>query len=1108
MKNSIITVLLLIMNVVFVEQIQAQDAKINLQVQVKSLGEVLERIEHQSGYSFVYDESLIDINRKVSLTVENERLADVLKRLFRDTDILYSFSDNNILLSRKSTSKDLSKPGKKKIKITGNVTDQKGEAVIGANISVKGENTGTITDLDGNFGLEVEEGKNITVSYIGYVSQELVANGNGPVKIKLAEDARLIDEVVVTALGIKREKKILGYAIQELKSDEINKTGNPSVTDALQGKVAGLQMNTSNTGLNGSTKITIRGNSSLTDNNQPLWIVDGVPFSDNNSSSASLYTGVDRGGTSIDINPEDVESISVLKGPNAAALYGSRAGNGVILVTTKKGSAKNGFGVDYNTNLTWTNVADALHMQHLYGQGDNGVFKGDSEFSFGAPLDKADYTAWNGEVMPYQNYGEKLKDYFRTGFTQSHNVSVGGVKDNANVRASFGYTKSDGVFERESLEKMNLGLKAGMTLNKYLSIDGKVSLSKTRADNRPVYGKDGEVYQLLFIPSNIRLTDLQQYSTPDNLHVNWVGPHENVLNPYYVNNQYDNMDERWRSFGYFSMKLNLTSWLYATGKYSFDYYRTKIEDGNRTKGNKYPVIDDSFTKQENNFFESNAEFMVIGENEIAEKFRVGYSLGGNIMHQKSEGLSGYAQNMALKGHWYLDSAPGFNYSKQEFQEKKICSAFATFQFSYDDYLNLDLTARNDWSSTLSDSYFYPSANISFIFSDFMAKMNWHRPSWLTFAKVRLSAAQVGKDTDPYVLRNYVTFDRDPNGPIPIYPTIKANENLKPEMSTSYEAGLDLKFLNNRLGLDFTYYHSMTRNQIMRIPRTGSYAYEWINAGKILNEGFELMLYADVVRTRDFSFSLNLNLAHNRSTVVELHPSARKMSFNYNKEAFMIDVGAVEGGKLGDIYANKAFLRDDQGRMILRDGEPLDKSGTNTEPIGNIQPDLLMSVSPTFSYKGFSLSALVDMKFGGDIVSVSEAIATGYGTAKRTEKREDLILPGVDEEGRVNTVAIPAENYYRSIGGELGYAEEFLYDASYIKLKELSLGYNFPGKLLSKTPFSSLRLSLVGRNLCYLLKHTPGTSPEGGFDTTMFSQAIDFTSVPYTRTIGFSVNVSF
>lgn len=654
-----------------------------------------------------------------------------------------------------------------------------------------------------------------------------------------------------------------------------------------------------------------------------------------------------------------------------------------------------------------------------------------------------------------------------------------------------------------------------MKMNKYLSMDSKISLSRTKATDRPQYGKGGEVYQLLYIPRNIPLNDLKTFRSDTQRHIYYVNPTLQELNPYYINYQYSNMDERWRAFGYYTIKIDFTPWLYATGKYSFDYYDTSIEEQNRTNG-----IDDqskeSYKSMEQRYYEHNIEGMILGHNTFAERFRLGYSLGGNIMYQRTSGLTGYSENMAKEGIWYHNSVLGKNTAEQTFTERETRSVFGTLQFAWDEWIALDLTARNDWSSTLPKnncSYFYPSANLSWVFSDMMRRYDMGLPSWITFGKLRLSAAQVGKDTDPYVLYNYLTYTQGVNGPEISYPKIKANPDLKPEISSAYEAGLDMKFFNNRLGFDFTYYRSLTKNQIMTVPMAGEFSSKYINAGEILNEGVELMLYTTPVKTKDFEFNLDMSLAHNNTTVVKLHDDAKYISFNFKNENMLVDVGAEEGGRLGNIYANTFYARNENGDLILRNGMPMIKSNSSAERkcIGNIQPDLLMSITPSFSYKGFFLSAMLDMRFGGDIVSVSEAIATRYGTAKRTEYRPatGIILDGIDEAtGLKNTVAVPAEDYYRSIGGDNAPAEEFVYDASYIKFKELSIGYSFPSKWLQKIHISNLRLAFVGRNLCYLLKHTPGTSPEGGYDTTMFSQAIDYTAVPYTRTFGFSINVGF
>ena len=1083
-----------------------QDGKITLSFSDIPLREALSRIEKVSDYTFFYDEKNVNVNQKVRLDVKDANMQSLMTALLKDTNLDFEISNRQIVLLSKRSSG--SKTAKRHI--SGVVKDEKGETVIGASVVVEGTTTGTATDIDGRYALDVPVGAKLKITYVGYRPFSVEIKDQTTVDVTLEEDNKVLSEVVVTALGIKREKKMLGYAVQELKSEDLNKTGDPSVTSALQGKVAGLQMNTSSTGLNGSTKITIRGNSSLSDNNQPLWVVDGVPFSDMNNSTASEYGGFDRGGASVDINPDDIESISVLKGPNAAALYGSRAGNGVILITTKRGTKSAGWGVSYSGSCTWTQVAETLDMQDVYGQGEGGVADVSKSGSWGSLLDGHEFIAWNGEIRNYKKYGDPLKDYFRTGFSQNHNVSFGTVTEKSNYRASFGYVKSSGVFHQEQLQKYNADLKAGTDFNKYLSMDSKISLSRTKADNRPYFGKYGEIAQLLMIPNNVSLDDLKHYRTETSEHVNWFGPSNTDLNPYYINNQRDNYDDRWRAFGYYNLKLNFTSWLHFSGKYMFDYYRTQLFDSDRTDYTK-EVLADEMNLRENNFFEQNVELMLTGSNKVGDRVQLGYSLGANFMDMRSEGLLGTARNMRKKDDWVLNSALGFNASEQAFERKRVNSLFATFQFAWDDYLSVDLTARNDWSSTLpSDnrSYFYPSVNVSYVISDFVRKMDASLPSWLNFAKLRLSFAQVGKDTDPYQLYNRFVYHQTPNGPEAAAVDVLENANLKPEIATSYEAGLDMRFFDNRLGFDFTYYYSDTKNQVMKVPMSGAYAWKRINAGNIVNKGLELMIYSTPVKTKDFVFDLGVNLAHNRSTVKELADGVSRMDFD-NSEKLLVNVGAFSGGKLGDIFPRKSYARDIEGRIIVgEDGLPLVNSEKNPKAIGNIQPDLLMSVSPSFTYKNFTLSALFDMKFGGDIVSVTEAMATFYGTAKRTAKRTDIIVDGVTVSGEKNTKPVSAEDYYKLIGSTDGFAEEFIYDASYIKLKELALSYSFPKTLLKKTPFTNLRLSLVARNLCYLLKHTPGTSPEGGYDTNMYSSAIDYLAVPYTRTFGFSVNVSF
>ena len=1128
-------------------------AQVTLKTPNTTLEVVIKKIQKQMNLRFFYDDSLAKVMVN-NIDVKDEKVQNVLNQLLKGKGISFKVEDNVVYLRKENAPVAKEKATDSKRKITGKVLDEAQQPMIGVTVSVKGSTTRAVTDIDGNYQLQTSETAPVLqFSYLGYKTKEVKASGKDAITTTMDVDSKALDEVVVTALGIKRDKKMLGYSVQDIKSDALNTTGDPSVVGALSGKVAGLQMNTASTGLGGSTKITIRGNSSLTDNNQPLWIVDGVPFSDNNTSNASAYGGYDRGGTSLDINPDDIESISVLKGPNAAALYGSRAGNGVILVTTKKGANKSGFGVSYNGNFTWSSVSQAIKMQNRFGQGSNGAVNykrnasGDieglnGELSFGPELDGHEEYNWYGTKSPYQYTGDKLRDYFKTGFSQFHTVALGNNSEKGHYRLSIGYNDNKGLFKNETLDKLSIDLNAGTVVNKYLSLDGKISLSHMKACNRPLLGLNGEVAQLLLIPGNVSLRSLEEnQSSETQIHRNWFGPNQHYSNPYYVRHRYKNSDERWRAFGYYGANINLLDNLKLNAKYSFDYYRTRLQTSDLSLADQAittgtstwqeKITTDGMQRGEENHFEHNIQMLLLGNNQLTPKLRVDYSLGGNVMYQKYELFQGGVQNMLNKDVWVYNTGGKLVSGGDNGFNRAMYSVFASAQLAYSEYLSLDLTARNDWSSTLpkgQNSFFYPSASISFMFSDFMKSIDRPLPSWVTFAKIRTSLAQVGKDPSPYNLYNTRKFEFESGIRKPVVNTIKMNDMLKPEIKTSYELGLDMKFLNNRLGFDFTYYYSITRNQSMLVDAAAPWSQQWVNAGKILNRGVEMMVYTTPIQTKDLTFNLNMNFAHNRSIVKELAPGVQRIYFNGDNN-MPVRVGAVVGGKLGDIYANNLMKRNDAGQVIVNaQGLPQPATGNGnleqyllSNPIGNIQPDLLMSVTPSLTFKGISLTAMFDMRFGGSIMSVSEGMATSVGTSERTLNRGEykeisgvkdyyMVVPGVKEDGSINDIPVSAQAYYSTIGiykSQKGYAEEFIHSASYIKLKELSLGYSFPQRMLKKTPFTALKLSFVARNLCFLMKHTPG-NPDGGYDTTMFSQALDFAAVPYTRTFGFSINVGF
>ncbi|WP_300301639.1 SusC/RagA family TonB-linked outer membrane protein [uncultured Muribaculum sp.] len=1107
--------------------------------------EVVDRIKSQSKYKFFYNDNLAKEQVR-AISLNDAPIDRVLEAIFTGSNVKYVVRDNFIYLSPKK--QDAAKETEIR-KITGQVIDEQGEPLIGATVRIKGTNDVAVTDMDGNYSITTSVAAPvISIAYVGYTPIEASSGNNDELDVVMKPASELLEEVVVTAFGIKREKKMLGYSVQEVKGDALNPTGDSSVIGALDGKVAGMQMNTASTGLGGSTKITIRGNSSLTDNNQPLWIVDGVPFTDNQTSEASAFGGYDRGGTSFDINPEDIESISVLKGPNAAALYGARAGNGVILVTTKRGSKGKGIGVSYSSSFTWSRVAESIGFQEIYGQGSRGKLlwipdeEGNNvsitgELAFGPAYDGRMLPSWNGTLTPYSYSGNKLDEYFRKGFSQFHTVALSSANESSNYRLSVGYNDNRGMFKDESLSKLNIDFSAGHTFSKWLRSEGKISVSNTKAENRPYNGIMGEVGQLLLIPGNVRLADLSRFTTEQRLHNNWFGPDQHYSNPYYIRNRYKNSDERWRAFGFYGINLTFSDWLHLDAKYAFDYYRTRIEETNLGLGDQAistdetgwsaKLTDDEMKRAELNHFEQNISLAFIGDHRFNEKWRLGFTLGG----KKYESFSASVQDMLRKDTWIFNTGANLVSGTNTGHRRAMYSVYASAQLAFREFLSLDLTARNDWSTTLPTrhcSFFYPSASLGFVVTDFMRQINASLPSWITFAKVRASAARVGKDPDPYNLYNTKQYEFQAGHRVPVVQTIKMNSDLKPEIKTSYEVGLDAKFFDNRLGIDFTYYYSSTKNQSMLVDTSSPWSHMWVNAGCITNRGVELMLYGTPVQTRDFTFDLTVNIARNESRVKSLADGVDHIYFAGDGN-MPVKVGAVVGGKLGDIYANKLMKRDTHGRVVVdADGLPQAANGNGNlekwkldHPIGNIQPDLLMSVTPSFRLGNLSLSAMFDMKFGGDIVCVSEGMATAVGTSQRTAYRGEfkevngikdyyMVVSGVKEDGSANDIPVSAQSYYSTVGlylNEKGYAEEFVYDASYIKLKELSIGYSLPKKWLDKTPFTNLRASLVARNLCFLMKHTPG-NPEGGYDTSMFSQALDFLAVPYARTYGFTFNIEF
>jgi len=1002
--------------------------------------------------------------------------------------------------------------------VNGTVLDNYGEPVIGANVIVKGTTNGTITDFDGNFSLEVPMNAVLSVSYIGYIPQEVVYTGQTTLNITLIEDTQALDEVVVTALGIKRERRALGYAMQDVKGDQLTETRDANVANALAGKIAGVQINQSGTGVGGSTRILIRGNNSIAGNNQPLIVVDGVPI-DNFSSDTDDYWGtgaIDKGSGISDISPDDIESMSVLKGPAAAALYGSRAGNGVVMITTKTGSTGKGLGINFNTNLTFDSPMMTPDFQNEYGQGSNGAFDINQVGSWGPRMDGSMKEMALGNY-PYSARDNNLyKDFLRTGTSWTNSLDISKSTDDMTFRASVTRLDNKAVVPNSGIERTSINLRTTAKISDWMSADIKINYINQQSKNRIAVAADPNnlFYDYLLMPRSIGFSDYEPYrdnnwKRADGKPASWKQVHNAAPNnPYWSTERNGNSDKRDRYIGFAALDFTFTDWLSLKLRTGMDNY-TFLYDWTRATGNPYWEGNGSYRVQTERFKELNSDFLFTAQKNW-EKFGIFGTVGGNIMYRSSSYNNDFSGELVIPDFYNISNG------KQHTAEftrtrKQINSLYATASLSWDNYLYLDLTGRNDWSSTLpkdNNSYFYPSVGGSWVFSQMLHNMDISTGP-LTFGKLRVSWAQVGNDTDAYMLRDYFDISYDIRGGIftANKRNWRANPELKNETIESWELGLELRGFDNRIGLDVSYYKKNAKDQILRIsiPAATGYDFEMINAGNIQNQGWEVALNGTPVRTSSgFSWETMVNWSMNRNKVKELVEGTDRQILSDGTSIQNLQIVAEVGGSYGDMYGT-GFLRDDAGNIIVGEtGLPLQTS--ENIKLGNNQPKWMLGWSNDFRYKNFSLGFLIDVNYGGDIYMGSIQQGARFGNLKMTlEGREGMVVPGVTQDGAVNAKQITAQQYYTAING---IAEAYVFDATNVRLRELSFGYSLPNSLLSKTPFTGVKASFVARNLFMIHHKTKGFDPEAGFSNASSVQGYEFASMPTMRSLGFNINVSF
>jgi len=1021
--------------------------------------------------------------------------------------------------------------------VTGKITSMAGEAIPGVNVLVKGTNTGTTTDANGVYKINAVSNTSIlTFSAIGFTLQEIKVGNRSTIDVLLQEDTKLLNEVVVTALGIKREEKSLGFAAQTINANAVVDAKSNNWVNTLSGKVAGLNIQGVGGGPMGSSRITLRGESSLNlENNQALIVVDGVPISSKITSTGfnshlSADSPIDYGSTVSDLNPDDIEKVTVLKGPGATALYGSRAAGGALIITTKTGARKDrGIGVTFNTNFNIEQVNRWPDYQFEYGEGRTDVyysylnsadgintgttaaagrawgpkFNGQSYFQYNpnAPDGKpTERTPW----VPYKDY---ISGYFQTGRTFSNSISLEGGTEKGSARFSFTHLKNEWIVPNTGFERINAALSVNQQLSSKLKIMGKANYTNKRSNNLPAAGYNNQslMYFVIIGPSpNVRPEWYKPYWQPGLEGIQQRNPfNPGPDNPYLDMYEMLNKMNKHGLIGNISANYEISpklDLLVRTGTDMSFEYRSQQRPFSMTK---YPR---GMFREQNVFsYESNTDFLLTYKDNFTNKISVTASAGGNAMRQTYDFAGMYADQLAQPGIYQISNSLDQAVADPLKTKKAINSIYGAAQFAYDEKVFLDVTGRNDWSSTLpfaNNSFFYPSVSSSFLLNE-LFKM----PDAVSFAKFRASWAQVGNDTRPYQTTRY--YDR-------IYgnsftnPGTLFNANLKPEITSSYELGLDVRLFKNRLGLDVAYYNNNSRNQILAVPLdpTSGFSNALINAGLINSQGIEVKLTGKPIVKPNFTWNSTVIWSRNRSHVRELAAGITNQTIYSHSGNVTIE--ARVGGLMGDMYG-RGFQRSPDGQIIYSsNGLPAQLDPT-TKKWGNAFADWKGSFMNEFTYKGLKLSVLLDGQMGGSMYSQTNHKNNTLGKTRVTLPGRDggLIGEGVvlqaDGSYKPNTVKVAASAYYDNYY-QISNAEVNIFDASFLKIREVRFEFNLPPKLLNKVGVRQTSVALFGRDLFDFTKF-PGFDPEGGnLNGGTLTPGVELTQFPSARSMG--VNLTF
>jgi TonB-linked SusC/RagA family outer membrane protein len=1054
--------------------------------------------------------------------------------------------------------------GAAQISITGIISDIAGDPIAFANVTERGTSKGTTTDVNGFYSLTVANDGILVCSYIGYQTAIIPVRDKVVINVTLEEGDQL-EAVVVTALGVKRNERELGYAVQTLDSKQIQEVKSVNLVDNLQGKIAGITVTPGATGVGSSSKITIRGEASFSNNN-PLFIVDGTPINNNtvfnfSNEAAAGFQEVDFGNGAGEVNQDDIESVSVLKGPAAAALYGTRAANGAIIIETKNGGKNRGMGISYNTSFFVDSAFKLPEFQNEYGQGNSGQFEyvdglgggvnDNITYSWGPRLDQGilipqfdspvtlpdgstvrggDTSLYSGlpiTATPFTSNPDNLKNFYNTGYTAINNIAITDGFENGNYRLSFTDLRSESIIPGVDLDRQTVAAKLNFTPNDKTKIQASVNYVNSASGNRPSngYGSENVNYSLVaWGPRSLNIDNLRNYWQPGLEGVQQYSFNYTFFdNPYFILQENRNSFGRDRLFGNVSLSRKLTPELTATVRTGMDYSNEKRRFIRNFSTNRYRS--GAYAEHDVFYREINTDFLLNYKKQLGV-INFDVSVGGNRLSQSASTTQVQTTSLAQPGIFSLNNAASPIESFGFRSEKRINSLYAFAKAGYKNFLYLEATARNDWSSALATpfsaantSFFYPSVSTSFILSNVV---DLH--SAIDFAKIRASYAQVGNDTNPYQTQG--TFISQTN--VNSQPTFSnqdfiPNQNLRPELTSSVELGFDIRFLKKRLHLDFTYYNALTKDQILSLPIgiASGFSQQVVNAGAVRNKGFEVVFNAIPIRTADFDWSASVNFATNRAIVEDLPQEGGRLTLAYSRvydsQNQTVWHQVEEGGRIGDLYGT-GYLRNENGDFVLTpEGRFI--ADPELRKLGNYNADFTMGFNNSFTYKKWDASFLLDWRQGGIIVSRTLALGAVGGQLAETSNRPDggIVANGVINTGSStnptyvqNTTAVSAESYYRQFY-DRNHEENNVYDASYLKLRQFSVGYSFDlnkGALGLFDDGAQMRVSLIGRNL-FAFSKIPHFDPEQlAVQGQGFINGVEDMSYASTRSIGVKAGIQF